>query len=275
MASLFGLFGSDERSEDESEDGVAGASPVEDGTSQSNTVEDGTSQHDSETATVEDPETKRLKEKLNKSKWRGVYEEYDTSSFLHHFTKDNLEESDDTNHAQSMRVVDEDTATESDIALVDAQAKHSSDCEEQAGREKSAKRNSAHLFVSREECAQILGHTLDNERSRSARQRLEEEQAARRLLEDAQRIQQEVEQERNQWQPLYSDEEEDGGIELKERVRKKQKIVIPSNSSSAGEGPQFLPGERWKRLQIIAETKVKSNPEKYNSIPIYHFPLKD
>jgi len=42
----------------------------------------------------------------------------------------------------------------------------------------------------------------------------------------------------------------------------------------AGDGVQYPPGERWKRLKLMAETKVKNNPEKYSTIPKNKFPLR-
>ena len=34
-------------------------------------------------------------------------------------------------------------------------------------------------------------------------------------------------------------------------------------------------GEGWKRLQIIAESRVKNDPEKYITYPTHKFPLRD
>jgi hypothetical protein len=34
-------------------------------------------------------------------------------------------------------------------------------------------------------------------------------------------------------------------------------------------------GEGWKRLQIIAESRMKNDPEKYITYPTHKFPLRD
>jgi len=41
------------------------------------------------------------------------------------------------------------------------------------------------------------------------------------------------------------------------------------------EGVGSKPGERWKRLQLLAETRKKNNPEKYSQIAMHKFPLRD
>ena len=44
------------------------------------------------------------------------------------------------------------------------------------------------------------------------------------------------------------------------------------NSDRTKEG---VGSKRWKRLQLMAETKVKNNPEKYSQIAMHKFPLRD
>merc|ERR1711915_727433 len=99
---------------------------------------------------------------------------------------------------------------------------------------------------------------------------------------EIQAIQAEIQAQRNTWQSVYSDEEDETDIESALSRNRKRKETTSSSSCSTStltrpflDGPQFEKGERWKRLKIMAETKVKNNPEKYASIPKHKFPLRD
>ena len=75
-------------------------------------------------------------------------------------------------------------------------------------------------------------------------------------------------EDRKRWQPLYSDEESEQN-ELVGKIRKSKKIKAKAIGISG-----YAKGEGWKKLKLMAETKVKNNPEKYNSIPKHKFPLR-
>jgi len=96
------------------------------------------------------------------------------------------------------------------------------------------------------------------------------------LIREVAEIQAEAEAQRSRWKPVYSDDESEG-VEYKRKRRKGRPQTKSKNHSRAVEiaGCEYKPGERWKRLKLIAETKVKNNPEKYATIPKHKFPLRD
>jgi hypothetical protein len=236
--SLFGLFGgADSDSEDENKTVEA--------TEENEPIAEDNSEENLENVEEEKPVKV-------KSKWRGVLEEYDSSSYLHHFVKDD----DETDG----RTDDQPAEEKTDGSAPDIQT----DASNLANLSKS--------FLSRDACERALQSTIKDHRKMTAElQRQQELEERQRNLEIA-AIQGEIEADRAHWQPVYSDEEGEG-VEVEKKKRKKKEYKGNINFRS-GEGTHFPPGERWKRLKLMAETKVKNNPEKYASIPIHKFPLR-
>merc|ERR1711915_912823 len=162
--------------------------------------------------------------------------------------------------------------------------------------------------MSRDACAQLINQALSHQQLQTVQlmaqeaeddvivhRNIETHQANQARIEadkqeiyknlEIQAIQAEIQAQRNTWQSVYSDEEDETDIESAlSRNRKRKETTSSSSSSSCStstltrpflDGPQFEKGERWKRLKIMAETKVKNNPEKYASIPKHKFPLRD
>merc|ERR1712083_1006790 len=119
---------------------------------------------------------------------------------------------------------------------------------------------------------------------------LKEEQA-KKAVEEAARdweikeIQREIEEERKKWDAAWSDDEGEGAeSEAVFKDQKRRETVLQAvidevkkaNKKPVEEVKSFAKkGEGWKRLQIIAESRVKNDPEKYITYPSHKFPLRD
>merc|ERR550519_1424714 len=122
-------------------------------------------------------------------------------------------------------------------------------------------------------------------------EKLKEEQA-KKAMEEAARdweikeIQKEIEDERKKWDVAWSDDEGEGAetdavFNDKKRRKNVLQAVIdevakvykkPEEDSKLDKYTKK--GEGWKRLQIIAESRVNNDPENYNSFPSHKFPLR-
>lgn len=96
-------------------------------------------------------------------------------------------------------------------------------------------------------------------------------------------IQREISNERKTWEAVYSDDEGAGAeteavVRDLERRKKNIEAVVKEVIKKPEENENqntVVAGERWKRLQMIAETRVKNDPEKYTTYPTHKFPLRD
>jgi len=98
-------------------------------------------------------------------------------------------------------------------------------------------------------------------------------------------IQAEIETQQKDWEPVYSDDEGTGAEDAAVFKRAKKRAVVMKDLEKESVKPMnrierilpegHVPGEGWKRLQLMAETRVKNFPEKYTTFPVHKFPHKD
>jgi len=200
------------------------------------------------------------------SKWAGVRQEYEDSALMFKFVSEedgneNLQKSD-----QETAVVDNPPQTKVDEDSI--QPMHISD-------PTKTKEMENYFKTSYEASLEQI-----NTKKRDEQLALERE---------VQAIQNDIASERRTWEALYSDEEEEGagGAETKavmKDVKRRQgnvkKVVEEVTGRKVGEDGELEPnlhnkGERWKRLQMMHETKMKNNQEHYGSFPNHMFPLRD
>jgi len=191
-------------------------------------------------------EQERLKER-EADKWAGVRKEYDDSSLMYKYVTE------DENRPEAT------TDVASGVALSDE----------------------ARQTIYKEAYEASLYHR--NERKNAEQQALDWEIA---------QIQNDIEDQRKRWEAVYSSDEEAeaGGAETQavvkdmkrreaavaavvEEVTKKQ--VITHRALAHADGPTQH-GERWKRLQMIDQSRKKMAPERYGSTyPGHKFPMRD
>jgi len=191
-------------------------------------------------------EQERLKER-EADKWAAVRKEYDDSSLMYKYvTEDENRPEATTNEASGVALSDE-----------------------------------ARQTIYKEAYEASLYHR--NERKNAEQQALDWEIA---------QIQNDIEDQRKRWEAVYSSDEEAeaGGAETQavvkdmkrreaavaavvEEVTKKQ--VITHRALAHADGPTQH-GERWKRLQMIDQSRKKMAPERYGSTyPGHKFPMRD
>jgi len=126
-------------------------------------------------------------------------------------------------------------------------------------------------------------------------QRNEKKNADQQALDwEVAQIQADIEDQRKRWEAVYSSDEEGeaGGAETQavvtdmkrreavvaavvEEVTKKEVITHRALAHVEMEAP-IQHGERWKRLQMIAQSRKKMEPERYGSTyPGHKFPMRD
>eukprot|EP00088_Acartia_fossae_P055619 TRINITY_DN6455_c0_g1_i13.p1 TRINITY_DN6455_c0_g1~~TRINITY_DN6455_c0_g1_i13.p1 ORF type:complete len:266 (-),score=41.35 TRINITY_DN6455_c0_g1_i13:164-961(-) len=234
----FGLFGStnSEKSEDKNEEMVA-PEKCENDSDNSTQDQDNSDQYKSKT---------KGPKKFKNPKWNRALDEVESSTYVQYFVASTS--SHDRSYSNSEDFVHHETSSN-----------HSK-------------------VASREECAAALSNALDQHK-RFTQQLYKNDEDAERIAHIYE-IKTEIEEQRQQWEPLYSDEESDQ-IEVKAKKRKKapkskaSRLVQTVNGTTfAEDGSMYAKGERWKRLKLIAETKVKNDPEKYSSIRKDYFPLR-
>jgi len=191
-------------------------------------------------------EQERLKER-EADKWAAVRKEYDDSSLMYKYVTE------DENRPEAA------TNVASGVALSDE----------------------ARQTIYKEAYEASLYHR--NEKKNAEQQALDWEIA---------QIQNDIEDQRKRWEAVYSSDEEAeaGGAETQavvkdmkrreaavaavvEEVTKKQ--VITHRALAHADGPTQH-GERWKRLQMIDQSRKKMAPERYGSTyPGHKFPMRD
>ena len=195
--------------------------------------------------------TLETQEASKRSKWSGVRTEYETSSLMYQYTQ-NLEES-----PQSVTA-----------ALAEA------DKVAQSSKPEAAVEESEHY-------QQLFAQQLAREKDKAAR-----EEAA--LNWEIREIQKEIAEERKRWDGVWSDEEGEGAEsqaifhDQKRRNDVLQAVIdeVEKTNKKSEEGDSKLDkytkkGQGWKRLQMIAQSRVNTDPEKLNQYPAHKFPLKD
>jgi len=195
------------------------------------------------------PTNKKTSDLEIKSRWNHVVQEYDDSSYIRNFI---------SHSSTSLQNISRDTGNEYEDKEI-----HDISTEEVSS-----------TVLSREQCAQGLTAALNQQKQLTQQFDKEVESDEVNRLAEIYQIQQEIQVERQNWENLYSDEESET-LELSTNKKTKRKKKNKSlDICQAKDGSQYTKGERWKRLKLMAETKVKNNPEKYNSIPKNKFPLK-
>ena len=195
--------------------------------------------------------TLETQEASKRSKWSGVRTEYETSSLMYQYTQ-NLE----------------DGPPSVTAALAEA------DKVVEASKPEQAVEESEHY-------QQLFAQQLAREKDKAAR-----EQAA--LDWEIREIQKEIAEERQRWDGVWSDEEGEGAEsqavfhDQKRRNDVLQAVIaeVEKTNKKSEEGDSKLDkytkkGQGWKRLQLIAESRVNTDPEKLNQYPAHKFPLKD
>jgi len=218
------------------------------------------------------------------SKWEGVRKEYEDSALMYKYIQD-TEEEEKTDKDKSSEAIkkpaSEDVAIDAEKAAADALAAADAVLKSVAVKEGEAVKT-----VLDDPEAKAKYYKAIYEES------LKEEQA-KKAMEEAARdweireIQREIEDERKKWDAVWSDDEGEGAEseavckDQKRRVNVLQAVI--DEVKKANKKPeedskvqQFTKkGEGWKRLQIIAESRVKNDPEKYITYPTHKFPLRD
>lgn len=187
-----------------------------------------------------------------RSKWSGVRTEYETSSLMYQYTQDM-----------------EDQQQSVTAALAEA------DKVVQSSKPDPAVEESEHF-------QQMVAEQLVREKDKAT-----QEQSA--LDWEIREIQKEIAEERKKWDGVWSDEEGDGAESqaiFQDQQRRNdvlQAVIaeVEKTNKKSEEGDSKLDkyakkGQGWKRLQMIAESRVNTgDPAKLNQYPAHKFPLKD
>jgi len=213
------------------------------------------------------------------SKWMGVRQEYEDSSLMFKYIQDTEKVNSTAN---------------SDVNLVDKNISA-----DQAAKDALAAADAVLLTVGgggtvkggivtalddptakAEYYKTVYEESLKKEKEQKAR-----EEAARDW--EIKEIQREIEEERKKWEGAWSDDEGEGAeTEAVHKDQKRRRDVLQAvidEVAKANKKPEETTkdrvhtkqGERWKRLQVIAEARVQSDPEKYITFPQHKFPLRD
>jgi len=217
------------------------------------------------------------------SKWEGVRKEYEDSALMFKYIQDSEEgeKTDKDKTSEAIKKPASEVAIDAEKAAADALAAADAVLKSVAVKEDEAVKT---ILDDPEAKAKYYKAIYEES--------LKEEQA-KKALEEAARdweikeIQREIEEERKKWDAVWSDDEGEGAEseavckDQKRRVNVLQAVideVKKANKKPEEESKvqQFTKkGEGWKRLQIIAESRVKNDPEKYITYPTHKFPLRD
>eukprot|EP00092_Neocalanus_flemingeri_P014107 GFUD01015216.1.p1 GENE.GFUD01015216.1~~GFUD01015216.1.p1 ORF type:complete len:279 (+),score=111.96 GFUD01015216.1:42-878(+) len=215
------------------------------------------------------------------SKWEGVRQEYEDSSFMYKYIQ------------ETEYKVPKNTTGKSDNLAKTANSKHSA---EKAASDALAAADAVLNSVKELEKVGPVKTALDDPAAKAKyfktvyEKSLKEEQE-KKVREEAARdweikeIQKEIEDERKKWDAVWSDDEGEGAeteAVFKDQKRKVNVLqAVIDEVAKANKKPEedvkvhTKQGERWKRLQIIAESRVNNDPEKYITYPTHKFPLRD
>jgi len=210
----------------------------------------------------------------NGSKWDGVRTEYDNSSLMYKYTQDMA----DDEHQKPL------TATKQKNELSDA-AKAAAEALAHADNLiESGNVNINKTEQSLESQSEFVKHLVAD------RQRRQQDAEAREQAVidwEISEIQKEIADERKRWDGVWSDEEEGEGAET-EAINKDQKrrndviqavldeVQKKNKKAEDDDKDKYTKkGERWKRLQMIAQSRVNTDPDKINQYPAHKFPLRE
>jgi len=209
----------------------------------------------------------------NRTKWDGVRTEYDNSSLMYKYTQDMSDEEDQ----KSSTVIEQknDLAGAQEAA---AKALAKADSLIVSGNINTNKPEQS--LENQSEYVQLL--VADQQR----RQRDAEAREQAVLNWEISEIQKEISDERRRWDGVWSDEEGDGAeTEAVNKDQKRRNDVIQAvldevqkKNKKAEEDDKdkyTKKGERWKRLQMIAQSRVNTDPDKINQYPAHKFPLRE
>jgi len=234
---------------------------------------DNTESEDSTEVSIGSKDSTSSKETVLRSKWEGVRTEYEDSSLMYKYTQDLAEDDEETFKNKKV--------TESDSSI-DAASKALAEADNvlKGVNDKTNVADDGSVEQS-EYVKQLVA-----EQQRREKEMKEREQAA--LDWEIQEIQKEIEEERKRWDGVYSDEEGEGAEteaifqDQKRRNDVLQAVLdeVQKKNKSAEEGDSKLDkytkkGEGWKRLQLIAQSRVNTDPDKVNQYPSHKFPLRD
>ena len=209
----------------------------------------------SKSSETENKESDELETNAKRSKWEGVRAEYEYSSLMYKYTQD-LEEADPNIPAGGVSEA---------LAAADEVLKSSEP-------DKPAEQSDHYK--------QLFAQQLKREEEKK-----KAEQAA--LDWEIREIQKEIAEERKKWDGVWSDEEGEGAEtaavyqDQKRRNEVLQAVIDEvEKSNKKDDGDSKLDkytkkGEGWKRLQLIAESRVNTDPDQLNKYPNHKFPLRD
>jgi len=207
-------------------------------------------------------------------KWEGVRQEYEDSSLMFKYIQETDEEINDVeeNKSDSAMANSKKTKINTEKAAGDALAAADADTQSNPVNALSDPGAKAEYYKT------IYEEKLKEEQAKKA-----VEEAARDW--EIREIQREIEEERKKWDAVWSDDEGEGAeteAVFKDQKRRESVLqavideVKKANKKPTEETKSFAKkGEGWKRLQIIAESRVKNDPEKYVTYPSHKFPLRD
>jgi len=211
-------------------------------------------------------------ETLLRSKWEGVRTEYDDSSLMYKYTQDLA---DDENEKPESNKDSENATDAASKALAEADNVLKSVNDDANGNGDGGSADKSEYLKQ-----------LVADHQRRDKEIKEREQAA--LDWEIKEIQKEIEEERKRWDGVYSDEEGDGAEteaifqDQKRRNDVLQAVLdeVQKTNKKAEEGDSKLDkytkkGEGWKRLQLIAQSRVNTDPDKVNQYPAHKFPLRE
>jgi len=233
-----------------------------------------------------DSEKNNPSEATVSAKWKGVRKEYEDSSLMFKYIQDT--EKEDT--AEALK-------GSSDDCHKIVEGKKNEVSAEKAASDALAAADAVLESVKVVKEVEPVKTALDDPEAKAKyfkavyEEKLKEEQA-KKALEEATRdweikeIQREIEDERKKWDAVWSDDEGEGAESeavLKDQDRRGNVLQAVINEvKKANKKPEeedvkvyAKKGEGWKRLQIIAESRVKNDPEKYITYPTHKFPLRD
>jgi len=215
------------------------------------------------------------------SKWNGVRQEYEDSSLMFRYIQDTEK-------------VDEDSTKISDVNK-SVEMKNSA---EKAAKDALAAADAVLLTVSGGEKVGGAVNALDDPAAKAEyyktvyevslkkeKEKNAREEAARDW--EIKEIQREIEEERKKWEGAWSDDEGEGAeTEAVSKDQNRRRDVLQAvidEVAKTNKKPEETTkdrvntkqGERWKRLQVIAEARVQSDPEKYITFPQHKFPLRE
>jgi len=238
--------------------------------------------HNDSVEVLDTNEASSEKQVVGSSKWEGVRQEYEDSSLMYKYIQDTEEAEEQTSKGKGEKKSVPETVDHEKKKIDPEKAAADALAAADAVIQSVAVNNVKTALDDPESKAKYYKAIYD--------EKLKEEQA-KKAVEEAARdweireIQREIEEERKKWDAAWSDDEGEGAeSEAVFKDQKRRETVLQAvidevkkaNKKPVEEVKSFAKkGEGWKRLQIIAESRVKNDPEKYITYPSHKFPLRD